>query len=127
MRKAQIKQKKLIKKDVSKIRIKKGDQVVVLSGKDRGKRGMVSKVFATERMLLVDGVNIVKSHQKPRQSQKTQSGVIPGGIIDKDMPLPVSRVAVISPEDNKPTRVGYRFDPNGKKIRICKRTKADLK
>lgn len=115
------------KKNVSKIRIKKGDRVIVLSGKDRGKEGTVSKVFADEGKLLVDGVNIVKSHQKPRQSQQSQSGVIPGGIIDKDMPLPISRVAVVSPDDGKPTRVGYRFDPQGKKIRICKRTKADLK
>ncbi len=114
-------------KKFPKIRIKKGDKVIVLSGKDRGKEGVVSKIFADKGTLLVDGVNIVKSHQKPRQSDRSQQGVIPGGIIDKDMPLPISRVAVVSPDDGKPTRVGYRFDPNGQKIRICKRTKSDLK
>lgn len=126
MKQKTAKRNNIKKKAAPKIRIKKGDKVIVLSGKDRGKEGVVSKVFANGKVL-VDGVNIVKRHQKPRQSQQTQSGVIPGGIIDKDMPLPVSRVAVISPDDGKPTRVGYRFDPQGKKIRICKRTKADLK
>ena len=109
-----------------KIKIKKGDKVIVLSGKDKGKEGVVSKVFPTKGTLLVDGVNIAKCHQKPRQSQNSQSGVIPGGIIDKDMPLPISKVAVVSPEDGRPTKVGYRFDPKGNKIRICKRSKADL-
>ncbi len=117
----------MAKEKPSKIKIKKGDRVVVLAGKDKGSEGVVSKVFLDKGTVLVDGVNVAKSHQKPRQNQRSQSGVIPGGIIDKDMPLPVSRVAVVSPDDGKPTRVGYRFDPQGKKIRICKRTKADLK
>ncbi len=115
------------KQKPSKMKIKKGDRVIVLAGKDKGKEGVVSRVFSGEGTVLVDGVNVVKSHQKPRQNQRSQTGVIPGGIIEKDMPLPISRVAVVSPDDGKPTRIGYRFDPQGKKIRICKRTKADLK
>lgn len=102
-------------------KIRKGDRVVVLSGKDRNAEGVVSAVFPENGTLLVDGLNVVKKHQKPNQA-----GVMQGGIIDKDMPIPISRVAVVSPEDGRPTRVGYRFTPDGKKVRICKRTGADI-
>ena len=104
-----------------KTKIRKGDRVMVLSGKDRGKEGVVSSVQPRLGTALVDGVNVVRKHQKPNQQ-----GVMQGGIIDKDMPLPLSRLAVISPEDGKPTRVGYRISPTGEKVRICKRTGADL-
>jgi len=93
----------------------------VLSGKDRGKEGTVSAVMPKQGTALVDGLNVARKHQKPNRQ-----GVMQGGIIDKDMPIPVSRLAVISPDDNKPTRVGFRMSPDGKKIRICKRTGADL-
>lgn len=102
-------------------KIRKGDRVVVLSGKDRGKEGTVSSVMPTKGTALVDGLNVARKHQKPNQQ-----GVMQGGIIDKDMPIALSRLAVISPDDNKPTRVGFRFTPEGEKIRICKRTGADL-
>ncbi|MCB0995106.1 MAG: 50S ribosomal protein L24 [Acidimicrobiales bacterium] len=102
------------------MKIKKGDRVRVLSGKDRGKEGEVMFAFPAEGKVIVDGVNVAKKHQKPTRA------TMQGGIIDKEMPLPVSRVAVISPEDGKPTRVGYRFEPDGTKVRICKRTGADL-
>ena len=102
------------------MKIKKGDRVRVLSGKDRGKEGEVMFAFPAEGRVIVDGVNVAKKHQKPTRA------TMQGGIIDKEMPLPVSRVAVISPEDGKPTRVGYRFEPDGTKVRICKRTGADL-
>lgn len=105
---------------MSGLKIRKGDRVVVLTGKDKGKEGEVSRVFPDKGTVLVDGVNVVRKHQKPT-SQTMQ-----GGIIDKDMPIPVSNVAVISPDDGKPTRVGYRFEPDGTKVRICKRTGADL-
>ena len=101
--------------------IRKGDRVVVLSGKDRNAEGMVSAVFPEKGTLLVDGLNVVKKHQKPNQA-----GVMQGGIIDMDMPIPISRVALVSPEDGKPTRVGFRFTTEGEKVRICKRTGADI-
>ena len=102
------------------LKIRKGDRVVVLQGKDRGKQGMVTRVLPADRTVIVEGVNIAKKHQKKRRQ------TMQAGIIDKDMPIPVSNVAVVSPGDGKPTRVGYRFDDNGNKIRICKRTGADL-
>ncbi len=102
------------------MKIKKGDKVRVLSGKDRGHEGEVMFAFPAKGTVIVDGANIAKKHQKPTQQ------IQQGGIIDKDMPLPVSVVAILSPADGKPTRVGYRFDGDGKKIRICKRTGADI-
>ena len=102
------------------MRIVKGDRVVVLSGKDAGVVGTVERALPALGKVIVEGVNVASRHQAPtRQVQQ-------GGIIDKAMPIDVSNVAVISPADGKPTRVGYRFDPDGTKIRICKRTKADL-
>jgi large subunit ribosomal protein L24 len=102
------------------MKIKKGDRVVVLTGKDRGKSGEVTRVLVKEGKVIVDGVNVAKKHQRATRAT-TQ-----GGIIDKDMPIPVANVAVISPGDGKPTRVGYRFDDRGVKIRICKRTGTDI-
>ncbi|MFV2038801.1 MAG: 50S ribosomal protein L24 [Acidimicrobiales bacterium] len=102
------------------MKIKKGDRVVVLTGKDRGKEGVVSFAFPDNGTVIVDGVNIVRKHQKPTKA------TMQGGIIDKEMPMRVSGVAVISPEDGRPTRIGYRFDTDGVKIRICRRTGADL-
>jgi large subunit ribosomal protein L24 len=102
------------------MKIKKGDRVVVLAGKDRGKEGVVMFAYPAEGKVIVDGVNVAKKHQKPTKA------TMQGGIIDKEMPLDVSNVAVISPQDGKPTRVGYRFDADGTKVRVCKRTGADL-
>jgi large subunit ribosomal protein L24 len=102
------------------MKLKKGDRVRVLQGKDRGKEGEVMRVLPTEDKVIVDGVNRAKKHQKARG--KTSQG----GIIDKDLPIPASSVAVISPSDGKPTRVGYRFDDKGRKVRVCRRTGADL-
>ncbi len=102
------------------MKIRKGDRVRVLSGKDRGKEGEVMFAFPSEGTVIIDGVNIAKKHQGPRQ------GIMQTGIIDKEMPIRVSNVAVLSPADNKPTRVAYRFDSNGEKIRICRRTGVDL-
>ena len=102
------------------MKIRKGDRVVVLTGKDRGKSGEVTRVLAKEGKVIVDGVNVVKKHQRATRAT-TQ-----GGIIDKDMPIPVANVAIISPGDGKATRVGYRFDDRGAKIRICKRTGSDI-
>ena len=101
------------------MKIRKGDKVVVLAGKDKGKEGEVSFLFPKEGKLLVTGVNIAKKHQRPTRE------TMQGGIIDKEMALDISNVAV-SPEDGKTCCVGYRFDSNGTKVRICKRTGADL-
>ena len=101
------------------MKIKKGDRVRVLSGKDRGKEGVVMRAMPAEGKVIVDGVNVAKKHQKPR------SATMQGGIIDKDMPIPVANVALVC-TDCGPTRVGYRFDADGTKVRVCKKCKKDL-
>ena len=102
------------------MRIKKGDQVRVLAGKDKGREGEISRVIPQRNAVIIEGVNEVKRHQK------ATSETMQGGIIDKTMPIDVSNVAIISPSDGKPTRVGYRFSDSGEKIRVCKRTGVDL-
>jgi large subunit ribosomal protein L24 len=102
------------------LKIKKGDKVIVLTGKDKGKAGTVLRVFPKDAKVIVEGVNTAKRHQRAT-SATTQAG-----IIDKDMPMPVSRVALVSPGDGKATRVGYKFGPDGTKVRICKRTGAEI-
>ena len=102
------------------MKIVKGDRVVVLTGKDAGLEGTVERVVVSEGKVIVDGVNVAKRHQAPTRN------VQQGGIIDKAMPIDASNVAVVSPTDGKPTRVGYRFTPEGAKVRICRRTGADL-
>jgi large subunit ribosomal protein L24 len=102
------------------MKIRKGDRVVVLSGKDKGKEGVVMFAYPADGKVIVDGVNVAKKHQKPTKA------TMQGGIIDKEMPIQVSNVAIISPQDGKATRVGYRFDGDGNKIRVCRRTGADL-
>lgn len=102
------------------MKIRKGDRVVVLSGKDKGLEGVVERAIPDKGKVIVEGVNVAHKHQAPnRQDQQ-------GGIIEKPMPLDVSNVAIISPQDGRPTRVGFRVDESGQKIRICKRTGADL-
>jgi large subunit ribosomal protein L24 len=104
----------------SSMKIIKGDRVVVLSGKDKGAEGVVEKAIPEKGKVIVEGINVAKKHQAPtRQDQQ-------GGIIDKAMPLEVSNVAVVSPKDGKATRVGYKFNDDGTKVRVCKRTGAEL-
>jgi large subunit ribosomal protein L24 len=102
------------------MKIKKGDRVRVLSGKDRGKEGVVMRALPAEGKVIVDGVNVAKKHQKPTKM------TMQGGIIDKDMPIDASNVAVIDPSDGKPTRVGFKIDADGHKTRISRRTGVDL-
>jgi len=102
------------------VRVKKGDQVRVLAGKDKGREGEISRVIPQRNAVIIEGVNEVKRHQK------ATSETMQGGIIDKTMPIDVSNVAILSPSDGKPTRVGYRFSDSGEKIRVCKRTGVDL-
>jgi large subunit ribosomal protein L24 len=101
------------------LRIRKGDRVVVLTGKDRGKEGEVSRALPDEGKVIVDGINVAKKHQKATRS------TMQGGIIDKDMPLPVANVAILC-EECGATRVGFRFEPDGTKVRICKKCGGDL-
>src|SRR5215469_8545877 len=98
----------------SKLRIHKGDRVRVLRGKDRGETGEVIRVLPKEGRVIVDGVNRAKKHQKATRA------TMQGGIIDKDMPIPVSAVALICSKDG-PTRAGYRLNDDGTKTRICKK------
>jgi large subunit ribosomal protein L24 len=102
------------------MKIRKGDRVRVLSGKDRGKEGVVLRSLPERQRVVVEGVNTAKRHQRPTSMSQQ------GGIVDKDMPIHVSNVAVISPSDGRPTRIGYRFGADGKKVRICRRTGVDL-
>ena len=101
------------------MKIKKGDRVVVLQGKDRGKEGTVMRAIPEKGKVIVEGVNIAKKHQRPTRA------TMQGGIIDKDMPLHVSNVALICGSCGA-TRIGYRFDDAGKKIRVCRKCKGDL-
>ncbi|MDR1026254.1 MAG: 50S ribosomal protein L24 [Lactobacillus sp.] len=95
-----------------KLKIKKGDQVIVLSGEDKGKTGEVIKAMPTENKVLVQGINLVKRHQKPSQTN-------PGGIITKEAAINASNVALIDPKSGKATRVKYDTSKDGKKVRVA--------
>jgi len=96
-------------------KFRQGDEVVVLTGKDKGKRGTITKVITETARVVVDNVNIVKKHQKPNPQMN-----IPGGIIDKEMPIDVSNVAIFNPTTGKADRVGFRILDDGRKVRYFK-------
>ncbi|MGA3217793.1 MAG: 50S ribosomal protein L24 [Acidimicrobiales bacterium] len=96
------------------MKIHKGDNVVVLSGKDKGRRGEVVRAFPKEGRVIVEGVHRVKRHQRTTQVRKR------AGIIEKDLAVPVSKVALVCPKEHTPTRAGYRT-ADGSKRRICAR------
>jgi large subunit ribosomal protein L24 len=100
------------------MKILKGDTVIVISGKDRGKEGVVSRVMPSSNRVIVDGVNIAKKHQKPRKANEQ------GGIIDRDMPIHVSNVMLV--HRGEPTRVGFKVNADGTKVRIAKRTGEEI-
>lgn len=102
------------------MKIRKGDRVQVLAGKDRGREGEVSRVIPSRNKVIIEGMNVAKRHQKSTRE------TMQGGIIDKAMPIHVSNVAVLSPADEKPTRIGYRLNDDGSKVRVCRRTGVDL-
>jgi large subunit ribosomal protein L24 len=104
------------------MKVKKGDTVVVLSGKDKGAKGRVIAAFPEVRKVLVEGVGRVKKHTRISTSQR---GAQQGGIVTQEAPIHVSNVMVIDSED-KPTRVGYRKDEEGRTIRVSRRTGKDL-
>ncbi len=99
----------------AKLKIKKGDQVIVLTGKDKGAKGEVLKILTGESRVLVQGVNMVTKHQKPTQ-------VSAGGVQKKEMPIHISNVAVADPKSSKPTRVGYKTLKDGKKVRVARKS-----
>jgi large subunit ribosomal protein L24 len=110
------------------MRVRKGDLVHVLSGKDRGKQGRVIDARPKERKVIVENLNVVKKHTKPRPIRDTSrmgaAGMTPGGVIDKPSPLPVANVMVVCPVCNRPTRVGvHERESHGQmiKVRVCKR------
>ncbi len=103
----------------AKLKIKKGDKVIVIAGRDRGRTGEVLRVAPKESRLFVQGVNMVKRHtrQKPGET---------GGIIEKEGPIHISNVAHVDPKDGKATRVGFKVLKDGKKVRVAKRSGAEI-
>jgi large subunit ribosomal protein L24 len=97
------------------LNVKKGDRVIVLAGKDKGKTGEVLAAFPKDERVVVQGVNLVKKHQKPSPSN-------PGGIVEQEAAIHVSNVAHIDPKDNKPTRVGVKVLEDGRKVRVARRS-----
>ncbi len=98
-----------------KLKIKKGDKVIVITGKDKGRQGEVVRVIPDENRVVVAGINVAKRHTRQTASQE-------GGIINKDMPIQISNLALRDPKDGKPTRVGYKMLADGKKVRFAKRS-----
>lgn len=97
------------------VKIKKGDRVIVTTGRDKGKKGEVLKIFPAENRALVSGVNVVKRHQ--RQTQKVQ-----GGIVNKESPVHLSNIAHIDPNSGEATRVGFKVLGDGRKVRFAKKS-----
>ena len=113
------------------MKIRQGDQVEILKGKDKGKRGTVSRVIPESDRVVVEGINIVKRHTRPRppanpQQAARQSDSQSGGVIEKEAPIHVSNVALVSPGDDSATRVGYRFKEDGRKIRVTRSDNVDV-
>lgn len=104
------------------MKIKKGDTVLVTSGKDKGAKGRVIQAYPQRGRVLVEGVNRIKKHTRVTQGQR---GAESGGIITQEAPIDVSNVKVVD-SDGKATRVGYRFDEDGKKVRISRRNGKDI-
>jgi len=98
-----------------KFKLKKGDHVVVLSGKDKGKRGEILKMLRANNKAIVQGVNVAKKHTKPSQTG-------PGGIVEMELPIHLSNIAIEDPKDGKATRVGIKILEDGSKVRIAKRS-----
>lgn len=108
--------KKVLESHNNKLHVKKDDNVIVITGKDKGKKGRVIAAYPRENRVLVEGVNIVKKHSRPSQ-QNPQ-----GGIVEQEAPIHVSNVMLIDPKSGKVTRVGYKVLDNGKKVRIARKS-----
>jgi len=101
-------------------RIRREDTVLVTKGKDRGRTGEVRKIITADNRLIVTGINMVKRHMKPRGQTN------PGGIIDREAPIPLANVALVCESCQQPTRIGFRVLPGGGKVRFCKRCDANI-
>lgn len=108
--------KKIKESHNNKLHVKKDDSVIVITGKDKGKKGRVIAAYPRENRVLVEGVNMVKKHAKPTQANPQ------GGILNQEAPIHVSNVMLIDPKSGKPTRVGYKVEANGNKVRIAKKS-----
>jgi len=108
--------KKVLESQNNKLHVKKEDTVIVISGKDKGKKGRVIAAYPRENRVLVEGVNMVKKHAKPSQLNPQ------GGILNQEAPIHVSNVMHVDPKSGLPTRVGYKVLDNGKKVRVAKRS-----
>lgn len=106
---------------VYKIRLKKGDTVVVRSGKYKGKSGKITATHPTENKVTVEGINIVKKHVKPNRQYPQ------GGIIEITKPIAVSKVGILEPTSKKPSRISYKLDKDGNKTRVFTKTKKEIK
>ena len=100
---------------MAKLKIKKDDNVVVISGRDKGKQGKVLRVFPAEERAVVQGVHIARRHSKPSMGD-------PGGIVEKELTIHVSNLAHVDPQSGKPTRVGFKFLDDGRKVRFARRS-----
>jgi large subunit ribosomal protein L24 len=103
------------------VKIRSGDQVVVISGKDRGKSGRVLRVDRPKARVFVEGLNMIKRHERPRQVLDSQRPESVGGVIEREGPIHVSNVALIDPKDNKPTRIGVVRE-DGQRFRVARRS-----
>jgi large subunit ribosomal protein L24 len=104
-----------------KIRLKKGDLVIVRTGKDKGRTGKILNTHPTENKVTVEGINIVKRHLKPNREHPS------GGIVDSEKPLWVSKVAIVDPTSKKPSRIGYSVAKDGSKTRVYKKSGKEIK
>jgi large subunit ribosomal protein L24 len=103
------------------MRIRTDDTVVLIGGKDAGKKGRVVRTDPKKRRVYVEGLNMIKRHERPR-SQGDLKNAQAGGIVEKEGPIDVSNVMLLDPKDNKPSRIGVRIDKGGKRVRYAKRT-----
>ncbi|NBI30361.1 50S ribosomal protein L24 [Chengkuizengella marina] len=100
----------------NKLHVKKEDTVIVISGKDKGKKGRIIQALPRQNKVLVEGVNLIKKHARPTQDNPQ------GGIITQEAPIHVSNVMLADPKSGKPTRIGYKVLDNGKKVRVAKKS-----
>ena len=103
----------------NKIKLRKGDEVIVLAGKDKGKKGKIVRILPEYRKAIVSDINKVKKHQKPGNNE-------PGGIVEKEMPIHISNLNYFDPKLNKGIRIGFKLNKDGKKVRVNKKTGAEI-
>ncbi|MCC3376639.1 50S ribosomal protein L24 [Cohnella sp. REN36] len=112
--------KKVLESHNNKLHVKKDDNVIVITGKDKGKKGRVIAAYPRENRVLVEGVNLVKKHTRPSTNNPQ------GGIIEQEAPIHASNVMHVDPKTGKPTRIGYKVLDNGNKVRIAKRSGQEI-